>query len=306
MKIELEKIATETRNESTANIDKMTTIEILKAINDEDKKVAYAVEKELPNIEKAVEVIYQKLVAGGRLIYCGAGTSGRLGVLDAVECPPTFGVSPDFVKAIMAGGPSAFVKAVEGAEDNKTLGASDLIAAGFTESDVLVGIAASGRTPYVIGCMEYAKKIGAPVISLSCSLHSEIEQYADIAISPWSGPEVIAGSTRMKSGTSQKMILNMISTAVMIKLGKVYGNLMVDVQATNEKLIERTKSIVCTATGVDLNTAIATLEQCEYSAKHAILMILANVNYDQSKNLLLKHNNNIAHALEFLNNSKAI
>ncbi len=300
--INLNRIETENRNKSTLNIDTLSTIDMVKIINEEDKKVANAVESELDNIAKAIDCIYSKMKNGGRLIYCGAGTSGRLGVLDAVECPPTFGTSYEDVVALIAGGSSAFVRAKEGEEDREEVGKTDLINIDFSKKDVLVGIAASGRTPYVIGAMKYARELKANVISLSCVKKSEMSFYSNIDIAPTPGPEVITGSTRMKSGTAQKMVLNMLSTGVMIKLGKVYGNLMVDVKATNDKLVERTKNIVSTATGVSQEIATKYLEKTEYSAKHAILMILCEIDYETSLKVIAKFDGNISSAVEFLKN----
>lgn len=277
---------TEKRNPKTLEIDKLNTMDMLKLINDEDKQVAIAIEKVLPSIAAAVDIIARQLSNGGRLIYCGAGTSGRLGVLDAVECPPTFSVGYDVVMANMAGGAGAFVKAKEGAEDDESLGAADLQAINFSDKDVLVGIAASGRTPYVIGALKYAGSISAPTIALSCVNNAKISEYADINIAPTPGAEVITGSTRLKSGTAQKMVLNMLSTAAMIKLGKTYGNLMVDLKATNQKLVERAKNIVCEATGVSKEKAAEALEICEFSAKTAITMILADTEYKTAKEAL--------------------
>ena len=295
--IDLERLQTERVNELTRNIDSMSTLEAVKLINSEDKKVALAVEKELPNIARAVDVIYSQIKNGGRLIYVGCGTSGRLGVLDAVECPPTFGTDPELVQALIAGGSSAFVKAKEGAEDNRELGREDLQNIHFSAKDALVGIAASGRTPYVIGAMEYARSLGAPTISLSCCENSAVSQLADIAITPLPGPEVITGSTRLKSGTAQKMVLNMLSTTVMIKLGKVYGNLMVDVKATNEKLLERTVSIVRSATGADERVARATLQKCGYSAKTAIVMLLLRCGAEEAVQALDQADGRIVNVL---------
>lgn len=271
--MELDAIQTEQRNEHTAHIDEVSTEEIVKLINLEDQKVAGAVEAVLPQVAAAAEIIYKKLRDGGRLVYSGCGTSGRLGVLDAAECPPTYGTDPKMVVALIAGGKPAFTKAVEGAEDNRALGREDLEKIGFSRNDVLVGIAASGRTPYVLGAMEYAHSVGAPVIALTCCPGSQVDRLADIGIAPSPGPEVIAGSTRMKSGTAQKMVLNMLSTTVMIKLGKVYGNLMVDVKASNKKLIGRAVSIVATAAGVTREEAHATLAECGFSSKTAIVML---------------------------------
>lgn len=275
--VELKGIKTEERNPRTMNIDALSTAEMVALINSEDKKVALAVEEVLPEIAKAVDMIYERLDNGGRLIYCGCGTSGRLGVLDAAECPPTFGVSSDMVMAVMAGGAAASANANEGAEDNFEQGGLDLKSIGFSKNDVLVGIAASGRTPYVLGAMSYAKNLGADVIALTCNKNSPVDLAADIGIAPMPGAEVITGSTRLKSGTAQKMVLNMLSTAVMIKLGKVYQNLMVDVKATNEKLAARSVSIVSQAAEVDLPTAEDMLRRCDFSAKTAITALLCNI-----------------------------
>ena len=271
--MELSKIATEKRNENTLHIDELPTFEIVRLINDEDKKVASAVEKELDHIAKAVDAIADRLQNDGRLIYIGCGTSGRLGVLDAVECPPTYSTPPEMVEGLLAGGYQAMFKAVEGAEDNPELGVEDLKKINFTKKDILVGIAASGRTPYVIGAMKYAKSLGATILGVTCCKDSEIDRLADIGIAPMPGPEVITGSTRMKSGTAQKMVLNMLSTASMIKLGKVYGNLMVDVKPSNRKLIDRCVSIVRNATGISQKEAEAVLDKCDYRPKIAIVMI---------------------------------
>lgn len=296
--VKLSAIKTEQKNKRTENIDMLATWEILNLMNEEDKKVAFAVEKEIGNIEKAVDIIYEKLSKGGRLIYCGCGTSGRLGILDAVECPPTFGTDPELVQAIIAGGINAFVKAVEGAEDDYDLGEKDLKAIQFTKQDVLVGIAASGRTPYVIGAVKYAKSIGAKTVSVTCCPGSELNSLTEVSIAPQTGAEVITGSTRLKGGTAQKLVLNMLSTSVMIKLGKVYGNLMVDVKATNEKLLERTVSIVSSATGVGEETARKVLSQCDNSAKTAIVMIKCNYGKEEAENALIKVGGHITAILE--------
>lgn len=240
----------------------------------------------MPQIAQAVDLIAESLRRGGRLIYTGCGTSGRLGILDAVECPPTYSVSPDMVQGLIAGGYPAIFKAVEGAEDNTALGAEDLRNIGFTAKDVLCGLAASGRTPYVLGAMAYAHELGAPVIAVTCCPGSPIHQAADIAISPQPGPEVITGSTRMKSGTAQKMILNMLSTGAMVKLGKVYGNLMVDVKPSNQKLIRRCVSIVTQATGEDESAAEQALSACDYQCKTAIVMLLRGVECEEARRLL--------------------
>ena len=298
--LNISNLDTEQINNYTENIDKLSTLEVVQLINSEDKKVAEAIEAVLPAVANAIDAIYDRMKSGGRLIYAGAGTSGRLGLLDAVECPPTFSVDYDMVQALLAGGPEAFIKAKEGAEDSKELGTEDLKAIGFCANDALVGIAASGRTPYVVGAMEYARSAGGLTVSLSCTKNAEIAKYADIDISPQPGPEVITGSTRMKSGTAQKMVLNMLSTAVMIKLGKTYGNLMVDLKATNEKLISRAINIVCMATGVSTEEAKKTLQTCEFSAKNAIVMILADVDFTESKNTLEKAQGKVHLAIEFL------
>lgn len=296
--VKLSDIETEQKNERTKNIDILTTIEVLQLMNDEDKKVAGAVQKVLPDIAEAVDIIYEKIADGGRLIYCGCGTSGRLGILDAVECPPTFGVEPELIQGIIAGGMGAIIKAVEGAEDNFQLGAEDLRSLCFTEKDVLVGIAASGRTPYVLGAVDYANSIGAKTISLTCSNGSKLNELSDVAIVPLPGAEVITGSTRLKSGTAQKMVLNMLSTSVMIKLGKVYGNLMVDVKASNEKLFERTVSIVKSATGADDCLAREVLERCGYSAKTAIVMIKCNMGMQKAEKALVEADGHISRVIE--------
>ena len=236
-------LTTEQVNPATAHIDRCTTLEMVRLINDEDKKVAIAVEGVLPEIARAVDKIAESFSRGGRLFYIGAGTSGRLGVLDASECPPTFGVKPDMVQGLIAGGDSALIRAVEGAEDNRQLAVENLRERKFTAADVLVGITASGRTPYVLGGVEFAKTLGAVTVGVSCVENSALAQAVDIAITPVTGAEAVTGSTRMKAGTATKMVLNMLTTAAMIKIGKVRGNLMVCVQATNDKLRDRLKRI---------------------------------------------------------------
>ncbi len=295
--VELQKIATEQRNPNTMNIDALSTLEMVRLINREDHRVAEAVGLVADKIALAVDVIAERLGKGGRLIYCGAGTSGRLGVLDAVECPPTYSTEPEMVQGLIAGGYSAVFKAVEGAEDSRELGVQDLQGIGFGAGDVLVGIAASGRTPYVLGCMEYARALGAATVSVTCCPGSELDRFADIGIAPAPGPEVVTGSTRMKSGTAQKMVLNMLSTGAMIKLGKVYGNLMVDVKPTNEKLIRRCLTIVCEATGCDEAAAAAALEACEYRPKTAIVMVLMGVDAQEATALLRQADGRVAKVL---------
>lgn len=295
--VELQRIATEQRNPNTAHIDTLSTLDMVKLINQEDHNVADAVAAVTPKIAEAIDVIADRLSNGGRLIYSGCGTSGRLGILDAVECPPTYSTDPELVQGLIAGGYPAIFKAVEGAEDNFDLGRMDLEGIHFSEKDVLVGLAASGRTPYVLGAMEYAKKLGAAVIGVTCCPGSEIDQSADIGISPTPGPEVITGSTRMKSGTAEKMVLNMLSTGAMIRLGKVYGNLMVDVMPTNEKLVRRAISIVSTAAGVSEETARATLERCGFTVKTAIVMLKKGLDAGQAAQLLSENGGVIARAL---------
>ncbi|MBR6027486.1 MAG: N-acetylmuramic acid 6-phosphate etherase [Clostridia bacterium] len=295
--MELKRLDTEQRNPLTEKIDTLSTLDMVSLINAEDHRCAEAVKTVLPEIARCVDVIYEKLHTGGRLFYCGAGTSGRLGVLDAAECPPTYGVEPGLVVALIAGGDAAFLKAIEGAEDSLTLGAEDLKKHDFSAKDALVGIAASGRTPYVIGAMDYARSLGAPVMALTCCRGSEMSRHADITMAPIPGPEVITGSSRMKSGTCQKLVLNLLSTCVMIRLGKVYGNLMVDVKATNEKLVHRAVSIVCTAAEADEAEARAALEKCGWHCKTAIVMLLLGLDADAARAALDAADGRIAQAL---------
>ena len=297
MAVDLDRIATEQRNPDTARIDEVSTLEMITLINREDRKVAEAVGEVLPAIAEAVDLIAEKLSAGGRLIYIGCGTSGRLGILDASECPPTYNVSPETVQGLIAGGMQAVFKAVEGAEDSRELAVEDLKRIGFSRMDVLCGLAASGRTPYVLGGMAYARGIGAKVISVTCCKGSPVDREADIGIAPQPGPEVITGSTRMKSGTAQKMVLNMLSTGAMIRMGKVYGNLMVDMQATNEKLVRRCQRVVMNATGAGEQEAAAALEQCGYHCKTAIVMILCGTDHEGAEALLEHAGGRIASAV---------
>ena len=272
--MDFSKLTTEQRNSATLNIDKCSTLEMVRLINDEDKKVAVAVEKVLPQIAEAVDLIAKKIEGGGRLIYIGAGTSGRLGVLDASECPPTFGVKPELVQGIIAGGEVALTCAVEGAEDDRAAAVIDLEEKIFSAADVLVGIATSGRTPYVLGGVEFAKKIGASTVGISCVENSQLAAVVDVAITPITGAEVITGSTRMKAGTATKLVLNTLTTGAMIRLGKVYGNLMVDVHATNDKLRDRAKRIVIAATNCSELQAVDALEKCNGHAKAAIDLVV--------------------------------
>jgi N-acetylmuramic acid 6-phosphate etherase len=272
--IDLTRLTTETRNKNTINLDMMTPFEIAEVMNKEDENVVLAVRKALPEISKVIECCTRALKNGGRIIYMGAGTSGRLGLLDAVECPPTFGVPHDLVIGLLAGGDRAFRKAVEGAEDSKTLGTEDLKAINLNKHDVVIGIAASGRTPYVIYGLKYAKEVGCMTAAIVNNKNSEMAEIADIAVEIVAGPEVLTGSTRLKSGTAQKMVLNMISTGSMVGIGKVYQNLMVDVMQTNQKLFTRAENIVMEATGCDRGTAQQVLKEADGSAKTAIVMII--------------------------------
>jgi N-acetylmuramic acid 6-phosphate etherase len=276
MGVNLNEISTEQRNLETTNIDLLSTIEILKKMNQEDYKIAHAVELALPQIAKLVDKVVKAFYQDGRLIYMGAGTSGRIGILDAVECPPTFGVSFEMVQCLMAGGEKAFIKAVEGAEDSKELAISDLQRIKISKKDVVVGIAASGRTPYVIGGIEYAKKQGCITSCIVTAANSQLAALVDLPIEAITGEEVIAGSTRLKSGTAQKMICNMISTASMIKMGKVYENYMIDVQATNQKLIARAEGMVSQITGISLEEAREKMEIYK-TAKKTIFAILSGI-----------------------------
>ena len=298
MKLDLSQMITEGRNPASQNIDELSTEAMLRVINDEDKKVALAVEAIMPQIAAAVDAICAAFQAGGRLIYCGAGTSGRLGILDASECPPTFGTPREQVIGLIAGGHTAILQAVENAEDNREQGAQDLKDIHFSRHDVLVGIAASGRTPYVLGALAYANELGATTVSLTCNPGSAMSQVAAIALTPVVGPEVVTGSSRMKAGTAQKLVLNMLTTGSMIRSGKVYGNLMVDVEATNQKLVQRQVNIVMQATDCDDATASAALNACGGHCKTAILMVLANLAADEAKALLSQHQGFIRQALQ--------
>ncbi len=290
-------LITEESNIKSKGIDKKPILEVLNIINEEDKLVAYAVEKELPNIAKAVEKIIESFKIGGRLVYIGAGTSGRLGILDASECPPTFSTDKDQVIGIIAGGMKAVTDAIEGAEDNSLAGKEDLVKIGLAEKDIVVGITANGNTPYVLGAMEYANNIGATTIGLACNQDSKITKIATISITPIVGPEVITGSTRLKAGTAQKMVLNMLSTASMIGMGKVYNNLMVDLNPSNIKLMNRAKRIIMEATGVEEEDAERHLKLSNNKPKVAIVMIEARCSYEKSIELLEKNNGSIYKAI---------
>ncbi|MGL6607160.1 N-acetylmuramic acid 6-phosphate etherase [Aeromonas hydrophila] len=290
MTIGLSSMITETRNPASVEIDQLPTLEMLRVINQEDQQVALAVSQLLPEITRAVDAIAAAFGKGGRLVYIGAGTSGRLGILDASECPPTYGVSAEQVVGLIAGGHKAILQAVENAEDDAELGAQDLKNIQFCANDVLVGIAASGRTPYVLGAMAHARTVGATVCSISCNPGSPLAQAADISMVAVVGPEIVTGSSRMKAGTAQKLILNMLSTGAMIRTGKVYGNLMVDVEATNAKLVERQKRIVMEATDCERAVAERALAQADNHCKTAIVMILAGLTADEARTRLQSSN----------------
>lgn len=284
--MDITKLSTESRNPETTNLDEMSAEEIVSVMNEEDKKVPLAVEKVLPEISSAANKIAESFKKDGRLFYVGAGTSGRLGVLDAAECVPTFGSDPEMVQGLIAGGNKAMTLAVEGAEDDAELGASDLRDKNLSAKDVVVGIAASGRTPYVVGALDYAKSVGADTVALSCNHDATISQHADTAIEVVVGPEVLSGSTRLKSGTAQKMVLNMLSTVSMVRIGKTYGNLMVDVKPTNKKLVQRSINIICEVTDVGEDEALETLKKADYSVKDAIVMIANKIDKESAQQKL--------------------
>ncbi|MGI5997514.1 MAG: N-acetylmuramic acid 6-phosphate etherase [Lutispora sp.] len=296
----LNMLITEQRNPNTRNIDNITTYEMLRKMNEEDKKVALAVEKELQNIAKAVDSITERIINGGRLIYVGSGTSGRLGILDASECPPTYGTDPDLVVGIIAGGPKAISSSIEGAEDDIEDGRKDLVSLDLKEIDSVVGITASGNTPYVIGAIDYARSLGALTIGLTNNPDTLLSKLCHITIAPIVGPEVITGSTRMKAGTAQKMVLNMISTGIMINYGKVYENLMVDLQATNKKLIKRAQNIIMEVTGISKEKAVKYLEETDYNCKLSLLMILGELDKKNAKEILDLNNGHLRKAMKAL------
>lgn len=296
----LKQLTSEQRNSASLNLDQLSALEIVQLMNQEDQKVALAVNDQLAQIAQAVEVIVSAFQQGGRLIYQGAGTSGRLGVLDASECPPTFGVPFGQVIGLIAGGDRAIRKAVENAEDNREAGKADLMQIQLSDKDVVVGLAVSGRTPYVLGGLAYAKSLGAKTVAISCNAHSEMAEIADIAITPIVGAEVLTGSSRLKAGTAQKMVLNMLSTASMVLMGKCYQNLMVDVQATNEKLRHRAVNIVMQATECDCDTAKHYLSLADNQAKLAIMMILGNLDKAQASALLTQSQGRLGQAVQKL------
>jgi N-acetylmuramic acid 6-phosphate etherase len=294
----LSKLLTEQRNPSSMEIDLMDTISILRVVNNEDKKVAIAVEREIPYIARAVDLIVTAFKNGGRLFYVGAGTSGRLGILDASECPPTYGTDPQMVQGIIAGGEKAVFRSQEGAEDNTAQAVKDLEQRKVTDLDVVCGVAASRRTPYVVAAVNHARTLGARTIYVTTNPRSEFDLDVDVAICPEVGPEVVMGSTRMKSGTAQKLVLNMLTTAAMIRLGKVYENMMIDLQLTNQKLVERSKRIVRLATGVDYATAEAYLNKAGGHVKTALVMIGAGVEVDEARDLLKKEDGLVRAAIQ--------
>ena len=298
MGIDLGKMTTEARNKETVHLDTMSSLEIVTVMNQEDAKVPYAIGKHLDQIAKVVDMAVECLEKGGRIIYMGAGTSGRLAVSDASECPPTFGVSADVVIGLMAGGEKAFTKAVEGAEDSVELAVNDLKRIHISDNDIVIGLAASGRTPYVVAGLEYAHQLHAKTASIACNENTEAGKAADVAIEVIVGPEVLTGSTRLKAGTAQKLILNMISTATMVRMGKVYENLMVDVVQTNEKLSRRAEKIVMDATECDLDTAKEKLEAAEGNSKLAILMILTSCDKEEGLARLKKAKGHIKQAMK--------
>jgi len=294
----LSTLVTEMSNENTKNLDQMSTGEMLTVMNDEDQKVALAVRDQLGPIEQTVEVVHNAFLNGGRLFYIGAGTSGRIGFLDAAECPPTFRSPPELIQAVIAGGYGAMKEAVEGAEDDENQGALDLKTKGLNTNDVVIGIAASGRTPYVKGGLKYAHSLGATSVSLTSNPNAEISQCADISIEVETGPEVLTGSTRLKAATAHKLVLNMISTSVMVKAGKVYQNLMVDLNVSNYKLTERAKSIISSVTGASYEGAADALEQADFEVKTAIVMIRTHSTPDVARDLLRQNKGFVRKAIQ--------
>lgn len=293
----LEGLTTEARNEATKKIDQVSTLEMVTLINQEDQKIAQAIEKVLPQIAAAIDAAAERFKKGGRLIYCGAGTSGRLGALDAIELTPTYSVSPERAFGILAGGEKAMYQAIEGAEDSKELAIEDLTQHQLTAQDVVIAIAASGRTPYAVSAIEYGKKVGALTISVTCNNQSPMNQLAEIGIAPIVGPEVITGSTRMKAGSAQKMVLNMFSTGIMVKVGNIYQNLMVNVQPTNEKLMQRATNIIKEAAEIEESQAKEYLEAAQLEVAPAIVMAKAHVDFQKAKQLLAEHDGRISEVL---------
>lgn len=295
---EIKDLITEARNPASENIDDKSTEEILKIINNEDQKIPDIVKGEIPHITAAVEIIVEAFKKGGRLFYIGAGTSGRLGILDAAECPPTFGTDPEMVQGIVAGGEKALVRAQEGLEDKAELGVSDLLKRGFTKNDVACGVAASYRTPYVLGAIRKAKQLGAKTIFVTCNPCSEIKIDVDAAICPVVGAEVVMGSTRMKAGTATKLVLNMLTTTAMIRLGKVYGNMMIDLLMNSRKLEERSKRVVMMITGLDYQQAAEVIKEAGGHVKTALVMILADVDAEEAKRRITESDGFVRQAIK--------
>lgn len=291
-------LTTEARNPRSLDLDRLDTLELVKLINSEDAGVAAAVGRESENIASAIDVIAERLGRGGRLVYVGAGTSGRLGVLDAAECPPTFNTPPGQVIGLIAGGPQGMLKAVEGAEDSMQQGADDLVAIQLTDRDVVVGIAASGRTPYVLGAMDYARSLGAFAIGFSCNSEAELKQHADLCIIPVVGPEILSGSTRLKAGTATKLVLNMLTTGAMVRMGKTWSNLMVDLQATNAKLVDRAVRIIVSITGSTAEKAAARLAECSGDLKTAAVSLKLGITPDLARTRLAQAGGRLRTALE--------
>ncbi|MBO1004669.1 N-acetylmuramic acid 6-phosphate etherase [Pseudogracilibacillus auburnensis] len=296
----MKKMLTEMRNTESNNLHQNSIQEIIHLINEQDKKVPYVVEKALPQIEKAIEVMVKAIEAGSHVVYFGAGTSGRLGVLDASECPPTFGVSPELIKGVIAGGDKALREAIENAEDSPELGMQD-VQKYVKSGDVVIGIASSGRTPYVLGAIREAKQLGAKTVGISCNENTELSKVVDVPIELPVGAEVVTGSTRLKAGTAQKMVLNMLSTVTMIKTGKVYENLMINLQATNEKLRKRAVSIITELTGVDIETAQKANEKANGDTQIAILILMFGTEVEETRAIMEKHRGNFVKALNELN-----
>lgn len=296
--MDIQSLGTESVNPATAELDRMTTLEMVRVINAEDMRVAMAVQAELPQIAKAIDLIAARLREGGRLIYIGAGTSGRLGVLDASECPPTFSVPEDLVIGLIAGGDGALRRSIEAAEDKPEYGKADLQKVGLCEKDVVVGLAASGRTPYVLGGLAYARSMGAGTVGVACNRPAEISAVAEISILAVVGAEVLSGSTRLKSGTAQKMVLNMLSTGVMIRLGKTYGNLMVDLKSTNDKLRIRARGLVQRVSGADEAAAQRALEACAWEVKTAIVVLMRKMTPEEARAKLAERRGMLREVLE--------
>lgn len=296
--------STEARNQASMSIDSLSALEIVQLMNQEDARVASAVATESASIAQAIDLIAARFRVGGRLIYMGAGTSGRLGVLDASECPPTFSVKPGMVIGLIAGGKAALTSAIEGAEDRRAEGTTDLQQLGLTANDVVMGIASSGRTPYVMGGLEYARSVNASTIGFACNAGSALIPLSDIMITPIVGPEVVTGSTRLKAGTATKMVLNMLTTGAMVLIGKTYGNLMVDLTATNEKLKDRSQRIVSELTGLAAADARALLLQCEGQVKTAVVAHQGHVSPEQARQILLDHGGHLRRALSIVEKSE--